>query len=236
MKIRITIITLILSALFISSSYALERKKMRDIQTDQLTTDAQATAPCKSSHMNLVWWIPHEFWTATIASERSVSEADKRKILGTLRPYSLLAICQADISSMGAFRFYGKTEIENKLIVSITGDDGRRYKAVPIKNIDPDLKNLLDAFKPILGNAMGNMGKNFHFYVLKGIDPNGSRLIDPYRKGVLDVKLAQRGGNMIKASIDLPLNALYVPRICPNGKEAHVSWVYCPWSGQKLPN
>jgi hypothetical protein len=26
-----------------------------------------------------------------------------------------------------------------------------------------------------------------------------------------------------------------LPRMCPNGKPAHVTWVVCPWDGSKLP-
>jgi hypothetical protein len=36
------------------------------------------------------------------------------------------------------------------------------------------------------------------------------------------------------AELELPLDSLFVPRLCPNGKPAHVSWDYCPWSGKKL--
>jgi hypothetical protein len=36
--------------------------------------------------------------------------------------------------------------------------------------------------------------------------------------------------------IEMPIDALFVQRMCPNGKPAHVSWVVCPWDGGKLPD
>jgi hypothetical protein len=34
--------------------------------------------------------------------------------------------------------------------------------------------------------------------------------------------------------LETPLNSLFVPRTCPNGKPAHVSWKFCPWGGERL--
>ena len=36
------------------------------------------------------------------------------------------------------------------------------------------------------------------------------------------------------ARVELPINALFVPRLCSDGREAHVTWNYCPWTGERL--
>jgi hypothetical protein len=81
---------------------------------------------------------------------------------------------------------------------------------------------------------MGNLGKNFHFYVLSDKRNSSHRLIDPYKKGLIEIQLMKNKDDLINAEIELPLNCLYVPRKCPNGKDAHISWSYCPWTGKKL--
>jgi hypothetical protein len=147
---------------------------------------------------------------------------------------SLLAVVQADISSVGAFKFYSKEEIEENMTLSYSGADGKRQKLTPVQSIDPDLEIVLGVFKPVLGAAMGNLGNNMHFYVLNDRAKSSPRLLDPYRKGQIDIRLARRDNVLMDASIEMPINALFVPRKCPNGKDAHVSWVYCPWTGKKL--
>jgi len=104
----------------------------------------------------------------------------------------------------------------------------------PVQTINPELELVLGIFKPILGAAMGNLGKNMHFYVLDDRTKSSKRLLDPYHAGRIRVQLAKTQGDIMTAEIETPLDALFVPRICPNGREAHVSWNYCPWSGTQL--
>ena len=59
-------------------------------------------------------------------------------------------------------------------------------------------------------------------------------MVDPYLQGLISVQIAKRNGDLMTADIEMPLNSLFVPRKCPNGKDAHISWKYCPWSGKLL--
>ena len=57
-----------------------------------------------------------------------------------------------------------------------------------------------------------------------------------YDNSRLRVKLLNSDGEVRNnMSIDMPLNELFIPRLCNNGKPAHVSWHYCPWGGERLP-
>jgi len=217
-----------------SVAYALEKKDINKVDTEQITEDTQASAPCGASHVNFVWWIPCEFWQATFANDKTTSESDKEKIIKVLKPYSLLAVCQADVSDFGAFRFYSKEEVQKSLDITLGDADGKLQRLIPLEEVDPDLDVLLGMFKPVLSAALGNMGQNFHFLVLKDYDSSDVRIIDPYRSGTIRFHLGKRSGEAIETQIDLPLNSLYVPRLCPNGKQAHVTWKYCPWTGKKL--
>jgi len=108
-------------------------------------------------------------------------------------------------------------------------------KVTNIRNIRKRIPTLLlSMFKPMLGAAMGNMGENFHFFTLIDEDETGTRVIDPYRSGILKFNFAKRDGEQLKTQIEFPLNELFVPRKCPNGKDAHISWKYCPWTGKLL--
>ena len=74
----------------------------------------------------------------------------------------------------------------------------------------------------------------FDFFVLSDTD-QGDRLLSPYGNSTLLVTLTNKKGEVLEPiRFEMPLDSLFVPRMCPNGKPAHVSWVVCPWDGSKL--
>lgn len=232
MKLLIRIMIILMISTY---SMAAERKPLSEVDTDDLSSDTQAIPKgAGDDHASLVWWMPIEFWEAILSRDTSTSDTDRKAMLDTMSGVSLLAVVQADISVFGAFRFYSKEEIEKNMTLSFTDADGKKHSLSPMQTINPDLEVVLGVFKPILGAAMGRFGNNMHFYVLHDNSKTSSRLLDPYQKGQINIRLARRNNVLMNASIDMPINALYVPRKCPNGKDAHVSWNYCPWSGKKL--
>lgn len=228
-----TILALLL-AISVGPVSAAPRKPIHEVSTDQFTGDTQVTAEnAGDDHLALCWWVPVEYWKAVLARDTSVKDSERKEMIRTLTGTSLLAVVQADISPMGAFRFYGEDEVEGGLQIRYVDGAGKESKISPLQEVDEDLELILGVFKPILSAAMGNMGQNFHFYVLDD-KAGGERLIDPYKEGHLKFVMAKRDGEKIDCSIEMPLNSLFVPRKCPNGRDAHVSWNFCPWTGKPL--
>lgn len=214
--------------------YALEKKPIAAVDTTQFVKDTQSSVSYEN-HLNFIWWIPYEYWQVAL-DDNTTSESGQKEMLTILKQYSLLAVVQADISTFGAFNFYSKDEVEKNLDIILKAEDGSLKKLIPLKaeDINSDLQVVLGMFKPILAQAMGNLGQNVHFFVLKDYDSAGTRTIDPYRFGALNFRIGQRAGKLMELQIELPLNSLYVPRKCPNGKDAYATWKYCPWTGEKL--
>jgi hypothetical protein len=231
--------TLLAGAIFSSficlESQALQRKDVADVSSDALISETQ-TGPenAGDDHTSLVWWIPYEFWEGLMRRDGSLSEEEKEEMLKAVKNVSILTIVQGDISSLGAIDFYSKEEVAKNMVVSQTRPDGSESK-VPIQNnLNPNLEVVLAAFKPILATAMGRLGDNMHFFVLNDVDEGVGRRIDPYKGGTFKVMLRDKGGGSLISEIDLPLDCLFEARTCPNGKKAHVSWNFCPWTGEKL--
>lgn len=217
-----------------SYSMAAEKKQLRDVDSDAFTRATQVMPQAAGDdHMALAWWIPNEFWGTILSRDTTTSESDKKAMLDTMNGVSLLAVIQADITQLGAFRFYTKEEIQRNMTLTFSDTGGTARELVPMQTIDTELEIVLGVFKPILGAAMGNLGNNMHFYVLNDRSES-SRLMDPYEQGRFGIQLAKRDSSVMDVSIELPIDALYVPRKCPNGKDAHISWNYCPWSGTRL--
>lgn len=228
-------IAIMIFSIVANHSLAAKKKPVEEINTDAFTKDTQVSPNgTGDSHVALAWWIPNEFWESILTRDASITESDKEAMLNVMSGVSLLAVFQADISAFGAFNFYSKDEVDENMTICYHNDLGKEQILSPMKTVDPDLELVLNIFKPILGSAMGNLGNNMHFYVLDDKSTSYPRLIDPYKKGKIDIKLMRRDNIYMDASIEMPINALFVPRKCPNGKEAHISWKYCPWTGKLL--
>ena len=231
------LIILAMIVLMVSSySTAADKTPLRNVDIDAFTVETQGFMfpEAGDGHLAIAWWIPYEFWDATFSQDETISKTEGDEILDALLGISLLAVIQADITSFAAFEFYSKEEIEKQMLVSFTDITGKRQKISVRQELSPPLELMLAIFQPILGSAMGNMGENFHFFVLNDKSHSSDRLLNPYLKGQLNVQLAKRDDELMTGYIEMPLNSLFIPRKCPNGKNAHISWNYCPWTGQQL--
>lgn len=226
----------VVALMVVSYSFAAEKKPVIEIDEDALTSETQLSLKgTGDDHMAFVWWIPNEFWKKVLSNDASIGETEKNTMLNAMSGISLLAVVQGNISEYGAFEFFSKEEIERNMKLVYTDADGKKQNVSIVTKIDPTLEVLLGVFKPILAAAMGNMGNSMHFYVLNDKVKSTNRLLNPYEKGKIDIQLKKKEKVFMNTSIEFPLNSLFVPRICPNGKEAHISWSYCPWTGKRLP-
>lgn len=226
----------VVALMVVSYSFAAEKKPVIEIDEDVLTNETQVSFKgTGDDHIAFVWWIPNEFWKKVLSNDASIGETEKNTMLNAMSGISLLAVVQGNISEYGAFEFFSKEEIERNMKLVYTDADGKKQNVSIVTKIDPTLEVLLGVFKPILAAAMGNMGNSMHFYVLNDKVKSTNRLLNPYEKGKIDIQLKKKEKVFMNTSIEFPLNSLFVPRICPNGKEAHISWSYCPWTGKRLP-
>jgi hypothetical protein len=219
---------------FASPAAAIQRRIITEINTDALIKETQVQAACPGDCLGLVWWIPQEFWQATMGQDPTADKKATQPVLDALRPFSLVAVCQADISPMGAFTFYQENDVRQGLRVMFSPGDGPAAEVTPLAEPPAEVGALIGYFKPLLKAAMGQMGEHFHFFVLPNENSDGGRMIDPYKKQKLEIELTRSTGEKLPVQIEMPLDSLHVPRKCPNGKDAHISWAYCPWTGKKL--
>ena len=229
-----TIAIAVLATLLSLPSQAAERKPVSQIDTDALASETQPDATGGDDCISFVWWIPQEFWAAVLAKDATITEKDKQSFLGAFKPYSVLAVCQADINAFRMFKYYSEEVVRKGMTVFLSDETGKRIKITPLAEIPSDTAVVLGRFKPILKSAMGKLGDNVHFFVLPDKTAAGNRVIDPYLSRTLSVQLSKSDQKLITAQIPLPLDSLFVPRLCPNGRKAHISWRFCPWTGVAL--
>lgn len=226
--------TLIATAFLTSLAFGIERKPINEVDTEELAEETQLIPKSGDDHLTFVWWVPTEFWAATLAADPTVDKEGANQFLSQLEPYMILAGTQADIDEAGNFSIYDKETFSENISIKYRDKDGNQIALTETKEWSPELTELLGILKPILGNAMGDIGQNIHFIVFPA-KKNGTRIVDPYIKGELEVLAETETGKKLNSNISFPLNSLYVPRRCPNGEDAHISWKFCPWTGEELP-
>lgn len=218
--------------LFAAGTNAAEQKAVQDIDVSALTSETQKFTNAEGVH--LAWWIPPEFWAASMAHQGDVTDKASKQMLDILNRYSMLAVVQADIGPLGNFSYYDKATVKKGLKLEVV--TGKQTTALePLEKVPEDLDPLLKVISPLLESAMGRLGENLNFFVYYD-QSEGKRVISPYSQGAVRVTMTRKDGTALDPFVfELPLDSLYVPRHCPNGKPAHVSWVVCPWDGTRLP-
>ncbi len=232
------IASLLLVCLAATSVFAAERKSLKDVNVSELSQDAQRihqdSLEDGSSFVAMAMWLPHEYWQAVMDKSTALPAANRARLLDAMEGVTLLALVQADVTPAGRFDYYNRQEIEANLEISVIATDGKRRTLEPMKEVGGDLQQVVAVIKPVMAGAMGNLGRSMEIFVLDNKNADGSKILDSYEPGQIDIRMVRRDGSVMDSTIELPLNALYIPRKCPNGKDAHISWEFCPWTGVPL--
>ncbi len=222
--------------LLVASAFAAEKVPLEQLSTDELVAETQFEALEKIENgINICWWFPYEFWKAIMINDKQMTQAQKDSMLAIVEDVAFLAVVQVDVFPTGYFDYYPKETIKKGMTVQFVDPDGSVYALSIQKDMNPELQSMMDMIAMILTNAMGNLGSNMHFFLIEN-EYDGKRIVDCYEEGEIRVRLTNSDGDRITTRLELPLDCLYVPRKCPNGKDAHVSWKFCPWTGEKLPD
>ena len=233
MKLRATLLAV---ALLAAMSIAADKKKIEQVSVDKLLEETQKSAE-PTEGFNLVWWLPHEYWQATLLQNKDLTAKERDEFLKTLEPYFLVVVVRADISAMGAFKFHKREDVLKNMTVTYVNKDGKKMELAPVADPDEEVNTVMEVTKPILKAAIGKMGESMYFFLYKDRHSDGKRLASPSEKGKLVVELKKtpkEAGGVV--AFDCPLNSLMVPRHCATcKKDMHITWNFCPWCGKKLP-
>jgi hypothetical protein len=213
---------------------AAERKPLAQVDLTALTGETQLQLG-GDGQFGLAWWIPAEFWEAAAARQPGLAGKDA-PIARALAPYLVLGIIQADVSDLGGFSFFDRSRVQQGLRVTYAVPGGAARPLRPVEPDDPDVGIALGTIRPILANALGNAGQNMHFFTLVDAARADAPPVSPLAAGELRIEVGGfQGDRSGSGRIETPLNALFVPRLCPGGRPADIRWKVCPWDGTPLP-
>ena len=216
-----------------------KQKPLNRVVVNELRAETQMRfVDTVNDHTADIQWFPIELWETMLLKDPTMTRNEVKEMLDLLKGLSFLNVVQADANfayDIG-LNFYSRSEIARNMRIVYT-DARNRTHPLPILSegqLDPFVGVMAGALKDLFRDIAGPLGENMHFFVLKNETTLNPKLVDAYEEGTLSVRLKTRRGHVIRKSVVLPLNSLYVPRKCPNGKDAHISWKFCPWTGQRL--
>ena len=173
------------------------------------------------------------FRSIALAREPGIPEEARKQTIAQLGRYSMLGVVAANVLPTGRFEFESRDSVLKNAHIEWSGSKGRQ-RMVPLASLPDELRPLIQGVEPMMRATLGELGKNLHILVITDDAPAG-RAMSPYESGTLTVTMQSGGGSAREALvIETPADALFVPRLCPNGKPAHVTWKFCPWDGARL--
>jgi hypothetical protein len=182
-----------------------------------------------SGETGIVWWMPEEFWGASLSQNKRVTAAGTEAFLKTVRPYTIVAVFRGTVGPFGGVTYESEEQIRTG--IRLVDMQGTSYSPLTDEQLSADLKSLLQIMKPMLANMLGPLGQNMQFCVFSGTTRAGAPIVNTTQKGHFKITLEKR-----EYVWRLPLDSVLPGKVCPECHEpCKGSWNFCPWCGTKLP-
>jgi len=197
------------------------------LNLQSLIKETQQTSS-EPNTLTLIWWIPEQFWQASLGQDPTLTAPQIDQFLKTLRPYTVVAIVDGRVGAFGGVNY--KKEDEIRASVTLKYVNGLSHAPLAESAIDADTKNLLQFMKPVLANMLGPVGQNTNFVLFPSKTEDGRTVVDASREGSLHIVLSGK-----EYRYRLPLASLLPPKYdSQTGESFPGNYYYNPFTGTKL--
>lgn len=199
------------------------------IDLDALVRETQKSS-ADPSRMTLVWWVPEEFWRASFASNKELTEGQREEFYAVMRPYTMLIIVDGRLEEAGRATYRPEASIRSDLrIRALDGTELRPYAGTQIGDA---AKGVIEIARPILSNLLGPLGQNMHVYFFAAQTAAGKPVTGARASGPFSVMLGNR-----EYRWRLPLSTVLPAKKCPTCSETFAgTYQFCPYDGTKMPD
>lgn len=180
-----------------------------------------------AKNLTLVWWIPTEFWDASLAQNPAVTEEQRKEFTAVLDRYVVIAVASVDIGAFGGMTPKSRDAVLENTELKIGGS----VRAVlDDSEVSPDASNFVRMMKPMMANMLGQFGQGIEFMLYSNVGDDGERLIRATAQGRMNCTAF---GNAFEWT--LPLGSLLPPKLDPKtGQEFPGDFMFNPYTGTKL--
>jgi hypothetical protein len=191
----------------------------------QLVQETQKMSQ-ESSNMTMVWWIPEEFWDASLATNPNVTPESRKQLLEALENFQIVALFR------GKTGIGGLTDIPTKeemVAHARFESNGKVIEPLEPAQVSTGAQTMMAALKPLLSGMLGQLGQGMQLVIYPS-KKEGDRLIDPKKKGSFQYTLFDKTFQW-----RLPLASLLPKKVDPKTKEEFPgTFDYNPYTGDKL--
>lgn len=203
-----------------------QNKPFEKVSIDTFVSETQFGSDA-SDHMEIIWWVPTEYWNVIFAQDPTASQTEKDGIIDLLKDYLVVIAIKGKIGLFGGITYDTSESIKSLTTVTFKGEE---LPMIEENNVSPDMINFISMIQPMMKNMIGPMGENMQV-LLFGNPPNKTLLpINPYSTDSLKFKLGD-----FEKKVSLPLGCLLEEKTCPEDEEElNGKWNFCPIHGTKL--
>lgn len=197
----------------------------RAVEISKLTADTQRLDQ-ESQQLTMVWWIPTEFWQATLEKTPNVTEAQRNEFVRVLDNYTIFAVASLEVGPFGGLTAKPRQTVLENITFSINGTE---QTVLGSSEISPDALNFVQMMKPMMGQMLGQFGQGLEFILYANPPPKGKKLSAKKEGGF---RLFLFGKNF---DWKLPLPSLLPPKIDPKTKQEFPGdFRFNPYTGEEL--
>lgn len=171
------------------------------------------------------FYFSKEYWQVSLGQNGKLPKRQVDEMVKSLDGQLMICLVDMTVSELGVMKFRDKAEIASRLRVT----SRRNNTEHTLKPVESDESNALIG---ILGSGfargMGKLGEGMAMVMYK-LEGDDDTRFSVYEKSEISVSYDQYNLNF-----QAPVDALFVPRVLKNGKSAHVSWLFDPWTGEKI--
>ena len=109
----------ILFALFLISG-SIPTINAKNVDSLKLTKETQQLRQDKSN-LDMVWWIPNEFWEASFKANPVITPEQQKKFIKVVDQYSIFCILEGTIGAFGGITGTPKNELQSKVSLDVSG-------------------------------------------------------------------------------------------------------------------
>ncbi|MHC5113300.1 MAG: hypothetical protein ACYTGP_02585 [Planctomycetota bacterium] len=215
------------AAVFVAGPVTAGAPSSFKIDLNELMNETQIMSD-DPSRMAMVWWIPSEFWYASMGDDPTVSKRDIDQIVQTLGDYTVVAAVDGTLGPFGGVSYRSESEVRES--IQLHDIAGRTHRPLGDDQVKGDARNLLQMMKPAIANILGPMGENLHFFFFPAKGQDQKPLVQPKQRGSFSVVLGTE-----QMQWRLPLGSVLPKHHCPKCRDKlSGAFSFCPWDGASL--
>jgi hypothetical protein len=225
-------LSLIALFLMVLNAGAVERLPLRDVQVDAFVKETQSMFTSKDEAIYIQRW-PAEYFLLLLDEMNGDRESERAiHVKNIMKNRFVVAVAILKSTGSDSGRFLDFVDVAKRIKIKIV----KNKHSYPLELIgDQEVAKLISETGGYLVHGLERVVEGTHFLIYEASDHFDGQLYSPYENDEINISYTGDDREYV-FSVATIMDSLFKPRFCENGRKAHVTWMFDPWSGKKLPD